>query len=405
MNTNFNQTEIRICQYCGNKYEVKTTSGQLNCSNTCKTYMSQTRTGKRKPLSSIEPSNGDKDTFENELQKFNVQINKKKNEEKELKNKTNEIKYSDFLYVKKEIKEDEKELSDILSTWAVPQNATPEEIQEDLEDKIRGEKRIIALRDIIAKSDRLKGALLKLEKELKTCQLSLFKKIQERNKFYNLNTKNSQGVSGLELERFLEYQTKYPFKQMIGYAFLEDLGTPEQPFVMSIQGERGSGKTILVTSFIRVLLETLEVKCLYAADTRQIKDVANYFKLRNVNSPLLTVFKFDSHNDISQALKKDDYEFLVIDEGRSLNINYQKIQSLQKQYPFLSIIITGDRIPENIKSVSFALVICEKLDIGEVSLANTYIKGKLVQEENENIIFTETNGKFSFGMGFTKKDE
>ena len=90
------------------------------------------------------------------------------------------------------------------------------------------------------------------------------------------------------------------------------MGTPVQPFIALITGEKGSGKSILATLICGELIKWFKSKILFVVDNQNQGAVLEYFAKGKVSTDLLSIKFADTLSDIEKALANDKYEFMSI---------------------------------------------------------------------------------------------
>lgn len=399
------QTQIKICPYCDKEFEVSINSTQKHCTTTCKNYASRERRGHRPPRVKVKSTGSEQEKldFEQKLSTYQNEIRNLYRYAIDIKNKLNSME------VKSNSKEKERleELEEMISEWNIlTKGESPEERAESEVNKAKILQEINKLKSFIDKVQHHREEFFDLEDKFNNSLLPIFKKTQERNQFYFTNRNGAKELKDLDLDRFTAFQTKYPFKSKYSrFEFLSALGNPPQPFVLSVEGEKGSGKSILAVGTTSTLVKYFQSECLFVSTPKELVKSLKYVKELEIDRSLLTVVSSDSVNDITEALKNKQYEFLIIDGATSFSMSSQMIKSIHSKHPFLSIILTGENIPQGIKNNSYALVKCEHYEdrglegqlITRGSNPVIFIDGNSVDSENDHNIFVERFTDSNFG--------
>jgi len=163
-----------------------------------------------------------------------------------------------------------------------------------------------------------------------------FRLREAKNDFLNKHFLNTGGMTGSDLLKYSTEIIRYPFEK-IGHHFLENFGNPPQPFIATINGDANTGKTILGVLTSINLANHLGSEVLHVLDFKNKNQAIDYYR-RTKSMPKSILVKFDiSYNHIIDALGKSKYEFLILDSIEGLKLSYDRIKSIQRTYPKVSI--------------------------------------------------------------------
>ena len=225
---------------------------------------------------------------------------------------------------------------------AIPRpNLTPEpKPQEGKIDRTKLEDQLAAIEKAVTESNK---NLIQIEKtsglgdeEGDKLIMENFRLREAKNDFLNKHFLNSDGIAGSELLKYSTGIIRYPFEK-IGHFFLENMGTPPQPFIATIKGGANTGKTILGVLISVNLTNYLGSKILHVLDFENKAKAIDYYRRTKANLKNVSIKYEASYNNIVDALKKEEYEFLILDSIQGLKLNYKDLIPLRKLHPKLSI--------------------------------------------------------------------
>ena len=319
---------IKICEHCRNEFETKN-SRRKYCGDTCKTYASQVRKGKRDPepvddvvsIGNLSPEQKKQLLKELEVLETNIIQAKREHE----------------LFLDKRFSEkSNRKINDELSFLHDKLNR----LGEDEAEKKKLENKIEVLAKQRLENEEYNKRLYRMvnqnHKDIDSAFVKKFRAEESRNDFVKRYFLSSEELTGASIATYQSVQTRYPFEDL-DHVFFAALGKPIQPFLVSITGEKESGKSILGVLASIELVDYFKAKVLYVADPENRRKVIDYFTTLKVDSTDLVLKFGESLQDIEKALFKDAYEFLFIDSNMSFKLNFTNIKTLQKKYPKLSI--------------------------------------------------------------------
>lgn len=345
------KTEIRICPYCQKEFEIKTTSRQKFCSGTCKTYMSQVRTGKKEFLGKVAVSGvASKETsILEKLEKI-----AKENYDKMMELYAVDMKIAasikELIAERENIKTNQGNLPDIIRTleddlknmesWG-EDNLEKNELIELREDKARIKKELETAKIRVEKEYK-RG--LEIDVLIPKIQVARFRNIEKTRILFKSQFADEKVLTISEFKALSKFNINYPFSDLIEGDFIEDykicltsLGNLPQPFLANIFGEKGSGKTSVMLTLVKELTTLFEAPILYVMDFHiLINDFWEMVDKKNINDKM-DFLRLENRLQITQYLEKKEYEFLVLDLPKAYNFTYKFFYDLQKQYPRLSI--------------------------------------------------------------------
>lgn len=345
------KTEIRICPYCQKEFEVKTTSRQKFCSGTCKTYMSQVRTGKKESFGQVAIGGvaSQEISILEKLEKI-----AKENYGKMMELYAVDMKIAasikELIAERENIKIDQGNLPDAIRTlendlknmesWG-EDNLEENELIELREDKVRIKKELEVAKIRVEKEYK-RG--LEIDVLIPKIQVARFRNIEKTRILFKAQFTDEKVLTISEFKALSKFNVKYPFEELMEGDFIEDykiylrsLDNLPQPFLANIFGEKGSGKTSVMLTLVKELTTLFEASVLYVMDFHiLINDFWEMVDKKNINDKM-DFLRLENRLQITQYLEKKEYEFLVLDLPKSYNFTYKFFYDLQKQYPRLSI--------------------------------------------------------------------
>jgi len=156
-------------------------------------------------------------------------------------------------------------------------------------------------------------------------------------------------IAGDNLKEYSESKTVYPFSEYERYdKVFESIGDQHQPFKAVISGFKEYGKTLFAIKIANHLIERLEAKVLYVCNVDQENFALKYTQYFGSLNHNFAFRVFNSELQIRHELKKNDYEFLIIDPISEFISHRQFFKDMKILYPRLSIIGTTRMIKEKL---------------------------------------------------------
>lgn len=230
--------------------------------------------------------------------------------------------------------------------------------------------------------------------ELDELILNRFRALEARNDYLKKYFFKSDEISGDNIHLYNNTLTRYPFNKL-NHVLFEKLGNPVQPFLSVIVGPKDTGKSILSVLISNSLTSRLSSKVLHIVDFENKDKVLEYYSSEKSTTNLLLVKVVESVNDIEKALRKDDFEFVIIDSITGLKLNYNHIRQIQKQHPKLSIFCTLKRELKQIvevASITFKTEAFSNQFGYSGGFAKVYKNGINQQYEHCDIFYNGTHG-------------
>lgn len=325
----------RTCEYCHKSIDHRGPKAKT-CSNTCKQYAMEVRQGKREPIPKPE------------------------------------IKVEPIKTVVEPV--DRKDLDEQLAKMNEAITKSNDQINE--------------VKELIGLETEEGGKML----------LAHFRLREAKNDFLDKYFYNDGEISGNDLLKYSPELIRYPFKYL-EHPLFETMGNPSQPFLAVINGERNTGKTILSVLISNELMNYLDAKVLHIVDFENKNKAVDYYQRIKSNTKNL-LFKYaKSYTEIVEALRKDNYEFLILDSIQELKLNYENLKSIKKEFPKLSIfcVIKGvNKLTLNASNISFETEAYSD-QVVNGAFANVFVEGMHHEAQKVDIFLNQSQG-FSISL-------
>lgn len=363
--------ETRICVYCQNEFEIKSTSRRKHCKNTCKTYASQERNGRREPrnkLASTPPMDDLQQQINEQQKKVDELKSKYDTVVQELIDIHNSLHRNEQMKVKKRLEElnviEEKSGNDVAEIKALNEQLTV--IKQKRGEEKKREKELPL---IIQKSYYL------YEKEL--IKLNRWKQ-------QDFNQKTDSLVTSDCIEDVLSFTPQYNFDHFADHKHFDffggdciyfpvqtitPLGHPKQPFSAFFYGECIYSLHNLLMYIAAGLRDCYATKVMFLLDEEM--DRNDFLRRLKKKEKWLTTIHSDiaiktvqSRGDIENTLKLNPCDFLFIGDAQHLRIDKQFLKKLQSEHSTISIFCFAENVVINLKNHADIVYVCNEWDMG-----------------------------------------
>jgi len=302
----------KTCLYCGKPFQANRTTAKY-CGNTCKTYASLQRTGRRAFPAPIEPETpiGERPDPTQALQELNAAIQK------------NEQQINRIRKQRADLKEEDTQLSNRIRKGEME---APE-----LEAARQRREKIQALTEALAlKHDQtlFYGARLK----------------KARHDLFFPDIMGRKEIKAEDVKKFASYRAKFPFDDALQNLNLRSFGSPPWPFICYLTEHEYSFLLDSLFGIAQELQQVLQPEIVFIIDRQMMNpDFEKSLLESGLNPKTVSLCFADNRADIEAIIEHTKAEFAFLPDISVFKLDYDFMLSLLKKGKDVSIFCASEK--------------------------------------------------------------